>query len=193
MYWVNTSELKARALYALPALTLHEAMPGHHLQMALAAEDTTQAPFRRFVELPAHGEGWALYAEFLGIEMGIYETPHEHFGRAGYEMWRACRLVVDTGIHAMGWSREQARAYMRGLAPLSEHEIVTEVDRYIGWPGQALAYKVGEQMWRSLRGRVHALRGSRFDVRAFHDHALSLGPVPLPVLEREVLGWAGAG
>ena len=192
LYWVNTHQLDSRAWYALPALTLHEAVPGHHLQMALAAENTAQPMFRRLDMLSAHGEGWALYAEFLGREMGIYQTPLEEFGRASYEMWRACRLVVDTGLHAFGWSRAQAQAYLREHTALSEHEVVTEVDRYIGWPGQALSYKVGELAFRGLRRELEGRLGARFDLRAFHDHALALGCVPLPTLESELRAWADA-
>ena len=190
LYWVNTCKLDSRAWYALPALTLHEAVPGHHLQMALAAENTDQPMFRRLDALSAHGEGWALYAEFLGTEMGIYTTPLDEFGRASYEMWRACRLVVDTGLHAFGWSRERAQQYMRENTALSEHEITTEVDRYIGWPGQALSYKIGEIAFRGLRRELETSLGARFDLRAFHDHALSLGCVPLPTLEQEMRRWA---
>jgi uncharacterized protein (DUF885 family) len=187
LYWVNTHALESRALYTLPALTLHEAVPGHHLQFALSAEDPKLPPYRRHdFTLSAHTEGWALYAEFLGQEMGLYETPLERFGRASYEMWRACRLVVDTGVHAFGWSRERAQAYLRGHTSLSEHELVNEVDRYIGWPGQAVSYKMGELRIRALRSRLEAAAGSAFDLRAFHDRLLALGPVPLPALEREL-------
>jgi uncharacterized protein (DUF885 family) len=190
LYWVNTHNLESRAWYALPALTLHEAVPGHHLQMALAAENSAQPMFRRLDMLSAHGEGWALYAEFLGREMGIYQTPLEEFGRASYEMWRACRLVVDTGMHAFGWSRDRAQGYLREHTALSEHEVTTEVDRYIGWPGQALSYKVGELAFRGLRRELEGRLGARFDLRAFHDQALALGCVPLPTLEREMCAWA---
>ena len=192
LYWVNTCKLESRAWYALPALTLHEAVPGHHLQMALAAENTARPAFRRLESLSAHSEGWALYAEFLGSEMGIYQTPLEEFGRASYEMWRACRLVVDTGLHALGWSRERAQAYLRDHTALSEHEVVTEVDRYIGWPGQALSYKVGELEFRGLRRHAEDRLGPRFDLRAFHDRLLDLGCVPLPALRQEVAMWIEA-
>lgn len=188
-YWVNTSKLDSRPLYALPALTLHEAVPGHHLQNALAAEQGEQPPYRRLSYISAYGEGWALYSERLGVEMGIYETPYEHFGRLTYEMWRACRLVVDTGVHAQGWSREQAVAFMRGHTALSLHEIETEVDRYISWPGQALSYKLGELKIRELRTRAEQALGAKFDLRAFHDTILALGSVPLDVLEDEIDGW----
>jgi uncharacterized protein (DUF885 family) len=185
LYWVNTHRLESRALYALPALTLHEAVPGHHLQFALTAEDTALAPYRRWDgTLSAHTEGWALYAEFLGTEMGIYRSAVEHVGRASYEMWRACRLVVDTGLHAFGWSREQAQAYLRERTALSEHEIVNEIDRYIGWPGQAVSYKMGEIRIRALRRRLEQEQGPAFSLRAFHDRLLALGPMPLPALEQ---------
>ncbi|MFO1327373.1 MAG: DUF885 domain-containing protein [Rubrivivax sp.] len=190
LYWVNTHRLESRALYALPALTLHEAVPGHHLQFALTAEDASLAPWRRWdATLSAHTEGWALYAEFLGQEMGLYRTPFEQVGRASYEMWRACRLVIDTGLHCFGWSRERARGYLRAHTALSEHEIATEVDRYIGWPGQALSYKVGEIGIRALRARLERAQGARFSLRGFHDRLLALGPMPLPALDR-VMGPA---
>jgi uncharacterized protein (DUF885 family) len=185
-YWVNTWKLEARPLYALPALTLHEAVPGHHLQGALANEQGGQPPFRRYAYISAFGEGWALYAEHLGVEMGIYETPYEHFGRLTYEMWRAARLVVDTGMHAKGWTRDQALALLRDNTALSEHEITTEIDRYISWPGQALSYKLGELKIRELRARAEQQMGARFDLRRFHDTVLSLGSVPLPVLEQRI-------
>jgi len=185
-YWVNTYDLKSRPLYVLPALTFHEAVPGHHLQIALAAERTELPPFRRFAYFSVTGEGWGLYSEKLGEEMGIYKTPYEHFGRLTYEMWRACRLVVDTGIHALGWPREKAIAFMRDNTALSEHEIKTEIDRYIGWPGQALSYKVGELAILELRRKAEAALGPRFDKRQFHDAVLSLGSTPLPVLEEEI-------
>ncbi|MBI2379804.1 MAG: DUF885 family protein [Gammaproteobacteria bacterium] len=188
-FWVNTSKLESRPLYALPALALHEAVPGHHLQNALAAEQGEQPAFRRLSYISAYGEGWALYSEHLGVEMGIYETPYEHFGRLTYEMWRACRLVVDTGIHAKGWSRDQALDFMRDNTALSLHEIGTEIDRYISWPGQALSYKLGELKIRELRARAEKTLGEKFDRRAFHDTILALGSVPLDVLEREMDAW----
>ena len=188
-YWVNTHDLKSRPLYAIPALTLHEAAPGHHIQGALAKEQSEKPPFRRYDYISAYGEGWALYAEILGVEMDIYESPYEHFGRLTYEMWRACRLVIDTGIHAMGWSREQALDYLESNTALSIHEVTTEIDRYISWPAQALSYKLGEYtIWR-LRGRAEQDLGENFDLRAFHDFILSLGSVPLDVLEDEVGRW----
>ena len=186
-YWVNTHKLESRPLYALPALTLHEAVPGHHLQGALASELSEQPPFRRYSYLSVYGEGWALYTEWLGQEMGVYQTPYEHFGRLTYEMWRACRLVVDTGMHTQGWSRQRAYDYMKDNTALSEHEIGTEIDRYIGWPGQALSYKLGELEIRKLRAQAEAELGPAFDLKAFHAAILSQGSVTLPVL-REAVG-----
>lgn len=191
-YWVNTYDLPSRPLYVLPALTLHEAVPGHHLQGAIAAEQTDLPAFRRRAYFDVTGEGWGLYAEKLGEEMGIYTTPYERFGRLTYEMWRACRLVVDTGIHAFGWTRDQARAYMRDHTALSEHEIETEVDRYIGWPGQALAYKIGELAIRDLRARAERALGPRFDLRRFHDAVLGGGSLPLDVLEDQIQRFIAA-
>lgn len=188
-YWVNTYDLKSRTLYTLPALTLHEAAPGHHTQNALALEQGEQPDFRRNDYISAFGEGWALYAEKLGVEMGIYETPYQNFGRLTYEMWRACRLVIDTGVHARGWSRDQALAYLTDNTALSIHEITTEVDRYISWPAQALSYKLGEYTIWQLRGRAEAELGAAFDLRDFHDFILALGSVPLDVLKVEVGLW----
>nr|WP_232227594.1 DUF885 family protein [Lysobacter daejeonensis] len=188
-YWVNTYNLPSRPLYNLPALTLHEASPGHALQGALAEEQTGQPDFRRKSYISAYGEGWALYTEKLGQEMGIYQTPYEEFGRLTYEMWRACRLVIDTGIHAKGWTREQALAYLRDRTALSEHEVTTEVDRYISWPGQALSYKLGEIAIVKLRAEAERELGTRFDVKTFHDAILRQGSLPLPVLETEVRRW----
>lgn len=188
-YWVNTHDLPSRPLYALEALTLHEAVPGHHLQIALAQELDDLPPFRRELYLSAFGEGWGLYAERLGLEAGFYEDPYSDFGRLTYEMWRACRLVVDTGIHAMGWSRQEAVDYLASNTALSLHEVETEIDRYISWPGQALAYKIGELKIRQLRQRAEERLGPAFDVREFHDVVLGGGAVPLTVLERVVDGW----
>ena len=185
-YWVNTYALGSRPLWALPALTLHEAVPGHHLQNALRQELDDLPNFRRFSGVNAYGEGWGLYSEWLGIEAGIYEDLYQHFGRLIYEMWRACRLVVDTGLHAMGWSREQAMDFMAENTALSRHEITTETDRYISWPGQALAYKMGQIKILELRRRAEEMLGSGFDVREFHDVILLNGPVPLTVLEDQV-------
>ncbi len=185
-YWVNTYNLPARPLYNLPALTLHESDPGHALQGALAAEQGEQPEFRRTAYISAYGEGWGLYSEKLGVEMGIYETPYEDFGRLTYEMWRAARLVIDTGVHHKGWTREQALAYLRDHTALSEHEVTTEVDRYISWPGQALSYKLGEIAIVRLRAQAEKELGDRFDVKAFHDAVLQQGSVPLPVLEQQI-------
>jgi len=188
-YWVNTYALESRTLYTLPALTLHEAMPGHHLQIALAMEQGEQPDFRRNDYISAYGEGWALYAEKLGMEMNIYETPYQEFGRLTYEMWRACRLVIDTGIHAKGWSRQQALDYLSNNTALSIHEITTEIDRYISWPAQALSYKLGEYTIWQLRHEAESRLGADFDLRAFHDFILALGSVPLEILKSEVHRW----
>ena len=188
-YWVNTYALESRTLYTLPALTLHEAVPGHHLQGALAMELGDQPDFRRNDYISAYGEGWALYAEKLGVEMGIYETPYQDFGRLTYEMWRACRLVIDTGIHTKGWSRKQAQDYLAENTALSLHEITTEIDRYISWPAQALSYKLGEYTIWQLRREAEARLGADFDLRDFHDFILSLGSVPLEILKDEVRRW----
>ena len=185
-YWVNTYALESRPLYTLRALTLHEAVPGHHLQNALRQELDDLPDFRRFSSNSAFGEGWGLYSEYLGIEAGIYKTPYDDFGRLTYEMWRACRLVVDTGMHAMGWSRDRAMDFMVSNTALSLHEIRTETDRYISWPGQALAYKIGELKIKELRARAEAALGEQFDIRAFHDAILLNGAIPLPVLEDEI-------
>ena len=186
IYLVNTWNLPARPLYSLPALTLHESAPGHAFQMPLAAENRALPAFRRDTYLSVYGEGWALYCEALGEEMGMYETPYELFGMLSYQAWRASRLVVDTGIHAMGWSREQAQAYLRENTALADHEIVTEVDRYIAWPGQAVSYYTGELAILAARRRAERALGAKFDIRAFHDAILSLGSVPLSEIDRRV-------
>jgi uncharacterized protein (DUF885 family) len=185
-YWVNTYALQNRPLYVLPSLTLHEAAPGHHTQGSLSRELEGVPAFRRNFYPHAFGEGWGLYSEYLGVEMGVYHTPYERFGRLTYEMWRACRLVVDTGMHAFGWTRQQALDFMTENTALSEHEIRTEVDRYIAWPGQALAYKTGELEIKALRRKAEAALGPRFDVRAFHDAVLGQGGVTLPVLGTQI-------
>ncbi|GAA5218353.1 DUF885 domain-containing protein [Corallincola platygyrae] len=185
-YWVNTHALNKRPLYVLEALTLHEAVPGHHLQNALALEMEGVPEFRRHLYLSAFGEGWGLYSEWLGQEMGFYQDPYTRFGRLSYEAWRACRLVVDTGMHSMGWSREQAIQYMEQNTALSTHNIRTEVDRYISWPAQALSYKIGELTIKRLRKEAEAEMGERFDVREFHDVVLSNGAITLDQLERQV-------
>ncbi|RYC67339.1 DUF885 domain-containing protein [Spirosoma sordidisoli] len=188
-YWVNTYNLPSRSLYTLEALTLHEAVPGHHLQTALSAELTSLPVFRRFLYVDAFGEGWGLYCEWLGREMGFYTDPYSDFGRLTYEMWRACRLVVDTGIHAKGWSREQAMQFMAENTALSLHEVRTEVDRYISWPGQALAYKTGEMKIKQLRKQAEVTLKERFDIRQFHDALLGQGTVTLPILEQVVADY----
>jgi uncharacterized protein (DUF885 family) len=191
-YWVNTFALETRPLYALEALTLHEAVPGHHLQGALQQEQKDLPAFRRHGYVEAFGEGWGLYSEWLGQEAGFYQDPYSNFGRLTYEMWRACRLVVDTGLHAKGWTRDQALRYLAENTALSMHEVTTETDRYIGWPGQALAYKMGELKIRELRKRAEATLGPRFDLRAFHDAVLENGSVPLPVLEAQIDAFIAA-
>ena len=186
-YWVNTYDLKSRTLYTIPALTVHEAVPGHHLQSALNNELGDSIPrFRRNLYLSAYGEGWGLYTEFLADEMGIYTTLYEKFGKFTYEMWRACRLVVDTGIHAKGWTREQAVNYMSSNTALSMHEVNTEIDRYISWPGQALSYKIGELKIRELRKMAENKLNEKFDVREFHEIILEYGTVTLSILERRI-------
>jgi uncharacterized protein (DUF885 family) len=188
-YWVNTYALDTRPFYTLESLTLHEAVPGHHLQIALQQELTGLPAFRRFASEGAFVEGWALYAERLGLEAGFYKDPYSDFGRLTYEMWRACRLVVDTGMHAKGWTREEALEYLENNTALSLHEVQTETDRYISWPAQALCYKMGELKIRALRREAEQALGERFDVRAFHDAVLENGAVPLSVLEEQVRGW----
>ncbi len=181
-YWVNTTKLKSRPLYALPALTLHEAVPGHHLQIMLAAELEDLPDFRK-TYLSAFGEGWALYCEWLGIEAGMYETPYDHFGRLTYEMWRACRLVVDVGMHYKGMTRDEAVDFMANNTALSLHEVNTEINRYIGWPAQAVSYKMGEIKIRELRKTAESVLGEKFNIRDFHDLVLKNGSIPLNSLE----------
>ncbi len=188
-YMVNTSRLDQRPLYELPALTVHEAVPGHHLQIALSQELAGLPYFRRNISVTAFTEGWGLYSEFLGEEMGIYRDPYERFGRYSYEMWRACRLVADTGIHWLGWDIEQARRCFTENSALAPHNIQTELERYVSWPGQALAYKVGELRFRQLRREAEQALGERFDIRKFHDTLLLGGPLPLDVVEVRVRDW----
>ncbi len=191
-YYINTYNLPSRGLYDLEALSLHEAVPGHHLQLALQQELEGLPEFRKFGGFTAFIEGWALYSERLGFDMGFYEDPYSDFGRLSMEIWRACRLVVDTGIHYFDWSRDDAIAYMKANSAMSDHNIRSEVDRYIGWPGQALAYKTGELKIRELRAKAEAELGTKFDVRDFHDVVLGSGAVPLGVLEENVMGWIAA-
>lgn len=193
VYLVNTYNLPARALYNLPALTLHESAPGHAMQMSLSAEHKEQPEFRQRVYISAYGEGWALYTEKLGVPMGIYETPYEHFGMLTYQMWRAARLVVDTGIHTKGWTRDQALAFLRDNTALAEHEITTEIDRYIAWPGQALSYYLGQMQIEKSRAQAEAALGAKFDLRAFHDTVLSLGSVTLPELDARINRFIAEG
>jgi uncharacterized protein (DUF885 family) len=185
-YWVNTYALDKRPFYELPALTLHEAVPGHHLQAALALEVENAPMFRTQFYPHAFGEGWGLYAEKLGVEMGVYQTPYDEFGRLSYEMWRACRLVIDTGLHSKGWTRSQALDYLAGNTALSLKNVETEVDRYIAWPGQALAYKVGELTIWELRRKAEKALGEKFDIREFHDAVLVKGGLPLDILSAEI-------
>ena len=188
-YWLNTSKLDQRPLWELPALTVHEAVPGHHHQIALQQE-LSLPPFRKHLAgFTAYVEGWALYTEYLGEEMGIYDTNEKMMGRLSYEMWRACRLVVDTGIHAMGWNKEKAVTFMKTNSALSDANIDAEVNRYISWPGQALGYKIGEIKIRQLRARAEQTLGAKFDLRRFHDAILLQGALPLTVLERQFEIW----
>ncbi len=186
VYLLNTYDLKSRPLYNLTALTLHESAPGHAFQIPLALERNDLPDFRRQTYISAYGEGWALYCERLGVEMGMYNTPYDMFGMWGYQIWRAARLVVDTGIHSQGWTREQAVQYFRDNTALPEREIGTEVDRYISWPGQALSYYLGEMTIWKIRAKAEKALGPKFNLRAFHDAVLELGSVPLPVLEARI-------
>ena len=186
-YWVNTYNLHSRTLYTMPALTAHEAVPGHHLQISLNSELPKTIPgFRRDLYLSAYGEGWGLYSEFLVDEMNIYTTPYEKFGQLTYEMWRACRLVVDTGVHSKGWTRQQMIDYMSKNTALSIHEVNTETDRYISWPGQAISYKIGEIKIRELRKKSEKKLGDKFNIRDFHEVILGEGTVTLSIMEKRV-------
>jgi uncharacterized protein (DUF885 family) len=188
-YYINTYNLPSRPLYMLEALSLHEAVPGHHLQIALQQEMEQLPPFRKYTGFTAFVEGWALYAERLGLETDFYKDPYSDFGRLTMEVWRACRLVVDTGIHYLGWTREQAIEYMRDNSAMPIHDIRAEVDRYIGWPGQALAYKTGQMKISELRAEAEKTLGQKFDVRTFHDVVLGSGAIPLDMLEENVRQW----
>lgn len=188
-YWVNTTKLNSRTLYTLEALTLHEAVPGHHLQIALTAEMESLPTFRRNTYINAFGEGWGLYAEYLGYDLGLYTDPYSEFGRLTYEMWRACRLVIDTGIHYKGWSRDEAVDYLASNSALSIHEVNTEINRYITWPGQALAYKMGELTIKRLRAEAEEALGEDFNIKEFHDVILSKGTVTMSLLEEIVQRW----
>ncbi|MCG9697996.1 DUF885 domain-containing protein [Shewanella sp. Isolate11] len=185
-YWVNTYALDKRPLYEMEALTLHEAVPGHHLQISLNQELTSLPNFRRYSYISAFGEGWGLYSEHLGLEAGFYKDPYSNFGRLTYEMWRAARLVVDTGMHAKGWSRQQALDFMANNTALSMHNVTTEIDRYITWPGQALSYKIGELTIKRLRHKAEQALGEKFNIRAFHDAVLANGSVPMELLEQQI-------
>jgi uncharacterized protein (DUF885 family) len=191
-FYANTYDLKTRPKWEMEALTLHEAVPGHHLQLALSQEQENLPEFRRFGGYTAFVEGWGLYAESLGSELGMYQNPYSRFGQLTYEMWRAVRLVVDTGLHSMGWSRQQAIDFFAANAPKAPHDIEVEVDRYIVWPGQALAYKIGELKLKELRAFARAQLGEKFDVRAFHDAVLENGGLPLDLLERHIREWVSA-
>ncbi len=188
-FYANTYDLKSRPKWEMEALTAHEAVPGHHLQLSLSQELEDVPQWRRYDDYTAFVEGWGLYAESLGGEMGLYKDPYSKFGQLTYEIWRAIRLVVDTGMHAKGWTRQQAIDYFRANAGKAEHDIEVEVDRYIVWPGQALAYKIGELKIKELRAHAEKELGSKFDVRAFHDQVLGNGGVPLDLLEKNVRGW----
>lgn len=190
---INTHDLPSRPTYNIPALTMHECAPGHSFQAAIALEREDAPRFRRQTYFSGFGEGWGLYTEYLGNEMGVYRTPYERFGQLSYEMWRAARLVIDTGIHHYGWSREQAINYLSSHTALSDREVGTEIDRYISWPGQALAYKLGEMTIRRVRAKAEEALGEQFDIRKFHDVVLSLGSVPLPALEDRIDGFIADG
>jgi len=185
-YWVNTYGLDKRPLYVLEALTLHEAVPGHHLQISLNSELENLPSYRQSAYISAFGEGWGLYSEWLGLEVGFYQDPYSNFGRLTYEMWRAARLVVDTGMHMFSWSRERAMNFMKDNTALSLHNVKTETDRYISWPAQALSYKIGELTIKRLRKESEESLGEKFDVREFHHQILKNGSVPLSILEQQI-------
>jgi uncharacterized protein (DUF885 family) len=193
VYLLNTYDLPNRPLFNLTALTLHESAPGHAFQIPIAMEHKDQPAFRQLTYISAYGEGWALYCEELGTEMGMYDSPYDRFGMLGYQIWRAARLVVDTGMHSQGWTREQALAYFRQYTALPEHEIGTEIDRYIAWPGQALSYYLGERAILEARASAEQALGERFNIRAFHDAVLELGSVPLPTLKARIERFIAEG
>jgi uncharacterized protein (DUF885 family) len=188
-FFANTYKLDSRPKWEMEALTLHEAVPGHHLQISLAQELQNLPEYRKNTSYTAFVEGWGVYSESLGEEMGFYQDPYSKFGQLTYEMWRAARLVVDTGLHSMGWTRQQAIDYFVANTPKTAQDITVEVDRYIVWPGQALGYKIGQLKIRELRTKAERELGPKFDVRAFHDVVLSQGAIPLDVLEQRVAGW----
>jgi uncharacterized protein (DUF885 family) len=191
-FFANTYDLKSRPKWEMEALSLHESVPGHHLQIGIAQELEGVPEFRRYGGFTAYVEGWGLYAESLGKEMGFYKDPYSRFGQLTYEMWRAVRLVVDTGMHALGWSRQQAIDFFKENSSKPEHDIVVEIDRYIVWPGQALGYKIGELKIRELRKYAEHELGPSFDIRAFHDEVLGAGALPLDVLEARIKSWVAA-
>jgi uncharacterized protein (DUF885 family) len=191
-FFVNTYKLETRPKWEMEVLTAHESVPGHHLQIAISQELEGIPPFRRYGGYTAFVEGWGLYSESLGPELGLYTDPYSRFGQLTYEMWRAIRLVIDTGIHAFGWSRQQSIDYFKANSAKTENDITVEVDRYIVWPGQALAYKSGELEIKALRKYAEQELGARFDVRAFHDQVLGQGALPLDVLDTRVRAWVAA-
>ncbi len=191
-FFANTYDLKSRPKWEMEALALHEAVPGHHLQLAVADEIVGLPEFRKYGRYTGYVEGWGLYSESLGQEMGFYTDPYSKFGQLTYEMWRAIRLVVDTGIHAKGWSRQQAIDFFKANAGKTEHDITVEIDRYIVWPGQALAYKLGELKLKELRARATAKLGDKFDIRSFHDEILWNGALPLGILDQRINDWIAA-
>jgi prolyl oligopeptidase len=191
-FFANLYRPEVRPKYEIEVLTAHEAIPGHHLQIAIAQEQGDLPNFRKFSYITAYVEGWALYSERLGFDLGLYKNPYSHFGMLTYDMWRAVRLVVDTGIHAKKWTRQQAIDYFKANAPKTEADIVNEIDRYIGWPGQALAYKIGQLHILELRAKAERTLGARFDIRAFHDMLLEGGALPLEVLTQRVDQWIAA-